>query len=124
MNRALTALLVAAALSAGCATSPRPFNEPLVSIADLAANADRYHAKTIYVEGYASAGAETNAICADPVPSSRKDCLPLQIDFGPAEQGKVQWQALDGKLVEVRGVFDKTKSTLERVSGAWLEDWK
>src|SRR3954470_16516093 len=51
MNRALGWLLVAASLITGCASSPRPFNEPLLSIADLTASGERYHGKTVYVEG-------------------------------------------------------------------------
>ena len=124
MKRAIAASLVAAALVAGCASSPRPFNQPLLTIAGLTANADHYNGKLVYVEGYGSAGVETDALCPDPVPASRNECLPLQIDFGGSEAAKVQWQALDGRPIEVRGFYDKEKGVLHRVTGAWLEDWK
>ena len=124
MNRAIAASLLAVTLAAGCASSSRPFNQPLVSIAELAANADHYNGKLVYVEGYGSAGAQTDAICADPVPASRDACLPLQIDFGPSEAARVQWQALDGRPIEVGGFYDKAKGVLHRVTGAWLEESK
>ena len=119
MKRALLLLLLA-----GCATSPRPFNEPLLTVPDLLAKADQYHGKTVYVEGFAVAGSKANSLCADPLPASQGDCLPLHIDFGPSETARIQWQALDGRPVEVRGVFNKAGATLEQVTGAWLEDWK
>ena len=118
MKRALLVLLLA-----GCATSPRPFNEPLLSVPELVANADRYHGKTVFVEGFASAGPKSNALCPDPVPS-QKDCLTLNIDFGPSDSARVQWQALDGRPVEIKGVFNKSNTSLDQVTGAWLEDWK
>ena len=118
MKRALLVLLLA-----GCATSPRPFNEPLLSVPELVANGDRYHGKTVYVEGFASAGAKSNALCPDPVPS-QNDCIPLHIDFGSSETARIQWQALDGRPVEVKGIFNKPGTSLEQVTGAWLEDWK
>jgi hypothetical protein len=123
MRRAYLPVLLAAGLAA-CATSPRPFNEPLLSVPELLTNADRYHGKTIFVEGFASAGTKANALCPDPVPSSPKECLALLIDFGPSESARVQWQALDGRPVEVKGTFNKANAALEQVSGAWLEDWK
>ena len=118
MRRVLLVLILA-----GCATSPRPFNEPLLSVPDLLAKADQYHGKTVFVEGFASAGDKSNALCPDPVPS-QTDCLPLHIDFGPSDSARIQWQALDGRLVEVRGIFNKPGTSLEQVTGAWLEDWK
>ena len=121
MKRTLFLLLLA---TAGCATSPRPFNEPLLSVPELLASQDRYQGKTVYVEGFANVGTKANALCPDPVPSSQKECLPLLIDFGPSESARVQWQALDGRPVEVKGIFNKANAALEQVSGAWLEDWK
>jgi hypothetical protein len=121
MKRAILLLLITAA---GCVTSPRPFNEPLLSVSELLAKADQYHGKTVYVEGFATAGTKANALCQDPVPGSQRECLPLQIDFGPSDSARVQWQALDGRQVEVRGLFNKANSALEQVTGAWLEDWK
>lgn len=121
MNRAHFLCFVV--LLTGCATSPRPFNEPLLSVADLLASGDRYQGKTVYVEGFANAGTKSNALCPDPVPSE-KDCVALHIDFGSSESARVQWQALDGRPVEVKGVFNKPNGALENVTGAWLEDWK
>ena|SRR5690349_16250139 len=120
MNRSLALLLLVAA----CATSPRPFNEPLLTVAEVLANQDRYQGKTVYVEGFAVAGTKSNALCHDPLPASDKDCLPLHIDFGQGDSARVQWQALDGRPVEVKGIFSKSNGALENVTGAWLEDWK
>ena len=116
-------VLVTCLVLAGCATSPRPFNQPLVSVPDLLANQDRYQGQTIFVEGFANAGTKSNVLCPDPVPSE-KDCVALHIDFGSSESARVQWQALDGRPVEVRGTFNKANAALENVTGAWLEDWK
>lgn len=120
MKRAIVLLLVIA----GCATSPRPFNVPLLSVQDVLAAPDRFHGKTVFVEGFATAGTKTNSLCPDPVPGSQKECLPLQIEFGPSDSARVQWQALDGRPVEVKGIFNKSNLALEQVTGAWLEDWK
>ena len=122
MRRAYLPVLLSASLAA-CATSPRPFNEPLLSVPELMAKADQYHGKTIFVEGFASVGTKSNALCPDPVPA-QKECLALHIDFGPTESARVQWQALDGRPVEIRGTFNKANTALENVTGAWLEDWK
>src|SRR5690242_4729394 len=120
MRRTLFLLLIVA----GCASSPRPFNEPLLSVQDLLSKVDQYNGKTVYVGGFAVAGTKSNALCGDPLPASDKDCLPLHIDFGQNESARVQWQALDGRQVEVKGVFSKPSGALENVTGAWLEDWK
>ena len=124
MRAVLFPVLVAACLVAGCASSPRPFNEPLLSVPELLANQDRHHGKTIFVQGFASAGSKSNALCPDPTPAAQKECLPLHIDFGTSESARVQWQALDGRAVEVKGVFNRANAALEQVTGAWLEDWK
>jgi len=120
MRRVLFCLL----LLTGCATSPRPFNEPLLSVPDLLSKADQFHGKTVFVEGFARVGAKSNALCPDPVPGSDKECLPLLIDFGPSDSARIQWQALDGRPVEVKGIYNKSNAALENVTGAWLEDWK
>ena len=77
----------------------------------------------MYVGGFASAGTKSDALCPDPVPS-QNDCLPLHIDFGSSDSARIQWQALDGRPVEVKGTFNKAGASLEQVTGAWLEDWK
>ena len=66
MRRALFTVLVLA----GCATSPRPFNEPLLSVAELLANPDRYQGKTIFVEGFAVVGKKSKSLCPDQLHAS------------------------------------------------------
>ena len=125
MPRRRLAFLLIAGMLAGCASSPRLPNEPVLSVPELLANADRYHGKTVFVEGFANSGSDTSALCPDPIPASKKECVPLlQIDFGPNEAARAQWQALDGRPIELRGTFNKSTPALERVTGAWLEDWK
>jgi len=121
MKSAIVLLMLTAA---GCATSPRPFNEPLLSVPEVLARADQYHGKTVYVEGFAVVGSKADSLCADPLPASQAECLPLHIDFGPSESARVQWQALDGRQVEVKGTFNKPSAALDNVTGAWLDDWK
>ncbi|HYL89641.1 MAG TPA: hypothetical protein VEU32_12860 [Burkholderiales bacterium] len=124
MKRLTALLLLLAGLAAGCASSPRPFNEPLLSVPELLASQDKYQGKIVYVQGFANSGSENHSLCPDPAPESKKDCLPLQIDFGPDEGAKIQWQAADGRPIELKGTFNKSTATLEHVTGAWLEDWK
>jgi hypothetical protein len=87
-----------------------------VSIIQLVANPDRYHGKLVYFRAYATVRFEGNSLCMTPDRINTKDCLWLQYDDGPWKTDKdmeryktaqKKWEGFNGKVIFVRGIFNK-----------------
>lgn len=86
---------------------------------NLIATPERYDGKLVFLTGYVTIGLEHMTVCPSKSPLSGKDCLWLEIDDGPfidrsdvmREKSKEKiWMQFDGKVVSIRGVFDKDET--------------
>lgn len=96
-----------------------------VSLINLIATPERYDGKLVFVTGYASIGLENMSLCPFKHTASTKDCIWLNIDSGPYATDEDMrrynakekvWEKFNGKIVSIRGTFDK-KDT--RHLGMW-----
>ena len=118
-------LICATSFNALAADDPTSMS---VSFVNLIANPERYDKKLVYLTGYLVIEFETNSFCQLKASLSSKDCLWLSVDSGPFENEKdiarfkeklKIWKQFSGKVVSIRGYFDKEdKGHFDAYSGA------